>query len=327
MTKSNASIIGAFVLSALAILVAAVLLLGSGKMFQRTYTFVLFFKSDVEGLRVGAPVKFKGVEVGAVKEIRLALPNAPEPTIQAGGFGEIHIPVLIELEPDRITQLGAKRVNLDDPKTMPALIKAGLRAQLATESLLTGLLYIALDIRPDTPPHLILPWDSSYQEIPTIPTTLQTVQTQAMHVLAKLQTVDLAAVVTGLVEAAQSIKQRVNSPDVSTAIRTIAPVLRDIGGAARRVEALAKGLHGETAPLAQHLRSTADKTDLAVNQADLAFRSIQSNLEPGSPLTYKLNNTLDELSSAARAVRQLADYLEQNPSALIRGRNSAQPAK
>ena len=62
---------------------------------------------------------------------------------------------------------------------------------------------------------------------------------------------------------------------------------------------LAGGLHGETGPLAQHLRSTAEKTDLAVNRVDLAFRTIQTNLEPGSPLTYKLNNTLDDVSSAA----------------------------
>jgi paraquat-inducible protein B len=257
--------------------VAALLALGSSKMFQHTYTFVLFFKSDVEGLRVGAPVKFKGVEVGSVKEIRLALKNIPGPTDQPLGFGEIQIPVLIELYPDRITQLGLKRVDLDDPKTVPALVRAGLRAQLATESLLTGLLYIALDIRTDTPPDLVLPPDSNYQEIPTIPTTLETVQAQAMRVLAKLQTIDVAAALTALVDSAQSIKQRVNSADVEAAVRATPPALRDIGGAARSLEVLANGLHGETGPVAQHLRSTAEKTDLAVNQADLAFKTIQTN--------------------------------------------------
>jgi paraquat-inducible protein B len=322
MNKVNSAAIGVFILSAIAILVGAVVVIGSGKLFKHTHTFVLFFRGGVEGLRVGAPVKFKGVEVGIVKEILLVLPNVPEPTAEVGTYGQLVIPVLIEINSDRITRLGARMVDFDNPQTLPALVKGGLRAQLALESLLTGLLYVALDIRPDTPAQFILPPGSNYQEMPTIPTTLETVQEQAMRVLAKLQTVDVAAALTALVDAAQSIKQRVNSPDVEAAVRATTPVLHDIGGAARSVEMLADGLHRETGPLAHDLRSTAQKTDVAVDQADLALRNIRTDLDPGSPLTYKLNNTLDDVSSAARAVRQLADYLEQNPSAVLRGRSS-----
>ena len=322
MSKVNSAAIGVFVLSAMAILVVAIAVIGSGKLFKHTHTFVLFFRGDVEGLRVGAPVKFKGVEVGVVKEILLVLPNVPEPTAEVGAYGQLVIPVVIEMNTDRMTRLGARKVDFDNPQTLPALIKAGLRAQLATESLLTGLLYVALDIRPDTPVQFILPAGSNYQEIPTIPTTLETVQDQAMRVLAKLQTVDVAAALTALVDAAQSIKRRVNSPDVEAAVRATTPVLHNIGDAARSVEMLADGLHRETGPLAHELHSTAQKTDIAVDQADVALRNIRTNLEPGSPLTYKLNNTLDDVSSAARAVRQLADYLEQNPSAVLRGRSS-----
>jgi paraquat-inducible protein B len=260
--------------------------------------------------------------VGVVREILLVLPNVPEPTAEVGTYGQLVIPVLIELNADRITRLGARKVDFDNPQTLPALIRVGMRAQLATQSLLTGLLYVALDIRPDTPAQVILPPGSNYQEIPTIPTTLETVQDQAMRVLAKLQTVDVAAALTSLVDAAQSIKQRVNSPDVEAAVRATTPVLHQIGDAARSVEMLADGLHRETGPLAHDLRSTAQKTDIAVDQADVALRNIRTDLEPGSPLTYKLNNTLDDVSSAARAVRQLADYLEQNPSAVLRGRSS-----
>ena len=77
MSKVDPAIIGAFVVSAIAILVGAVLVLGSGKLFRHTHTFVLFFKTDVEGLRIGAPVKFKGVRVGVVKQIVLALSQCP----------------------------------------------------------------------------------------------------------------------------------------------------------------------------------------------------------------------------------------------------------
>ena len=163
MSKVNPAAIGVFVLSAIAILVGAVAVLGSGKLFKHTHTFVLFFRGGVEGLRVGAPVKFKGVELGVVREIFLVLPNAPEPTAEVGTYGQLVIPVLIELNTDRITRLGARKVDLDNPQTLPDLIMGGLRAQLAPESLLTGLRYVALDIRVDTPAQFILPPGSNYQ--------------------------------------------------------------------------------------------------------------------------------------------------------------------
>jgi paraquat-inducible protein B len=327
MNKSNPTLIGAFVLSAVAILVAAVLVLGSGKIFRRTYTFVLFFSSSVEGLRVGAPVRFKGVEIGSVKEIRLGLTGTTEPSVQPEHLAQIEIPVVIELDPERITQLGAVGLDLEDPRTMQLLIRSGLRGQLAIQSLLTGLLYIALDVRPDSPAHFVLPPNSQYHEIPTIPTTLQTVQAQAMSVLGKLQTVDLPAALNAIVDAARSIKQRVDSTEVEAAIRAATPALHEVGGAARSVRNLTDGLHEESGPLTQDLRSTSEKTEIAVGHADLAFKSIHTTLEPGSPLTYKLNNTLDDFSAAARAVTRLADYLEQNPSALIRGRSDAEPSR
>jgi paraquat-inducible protein B len=320
MSKVNPAIIGVFVVSAIAILVGAVLILGSGKLFKHTHTFVLFFKTDVEGLRIGAPVKFKGVRVGVVKQIVLALPDAPEPASEVGTYGELVIPVLIELDADRITRLGARKVDLDNPQTMPALIKVGLRGQLGLESLVTGVRYIALDIRPHAPVQTILPPGSQYQEIPTIPGTLETVQEQATRVLAKLQTVDVAAALTSLVDAARSIRQRVDSPETEAALRAARPVLYDVGDAARSLKVLADGLHREAGPLVSDLHSTSEKTDHAVDAANLAFGSIRTELEPGSPLTYKMNNTLDDVSSAARAVRQLAEYLEQNPSAVLRGR-------
>ena len=107
---------------------------------------------------------------------------------------------------------------------------------------------------------------------------------------------------------------------MQAALRGASPAVHDVGDAARSLKILADGLHRETGPLTHDLHSTSEKTDQAVDEANLAFGSIRTNLAPGSPLPYKLNNTLDDVSSAARAVRQLADYLEQNPSAVLRGR-------
>ena len=75
--KISPTLIGVFVVGALALIVIAILVFGSGRLFRQSRDFVLYFDNSVNGLRVGAPVKFKGVEVGSVKDIRLQLGTGP----------------------------------------------------------------------------------------------------------------------------------------------------------------------------------------------------------------------------------------------------------
>jgi paraquat-inducible protein B len=67
------ALVGAFVLGGLALAVLTIVLIGSGRWFQEKTELVLYFSSDVNGLRIGAPVKFRGVEIGAVTRIMLNL--------------------------------------------------------------------------------------------------------------------------------------------------------------------------------------------------------------------------------------------------------------
>ena len=72
MSKSaNKTLIGAFVVGATALLLLAIAVFGSGKLFQTTSRYVLFFDGSISGLSVGSPVLFRGVPVGRVVEIRL----------------------------------------------------------------------------------------------------------------------------------------------------------------------------------------------------------------------------------------------------------------
>ena len=71
--KTSPTLIGAFIVGAVVLLVIAVIAFGSGRLFKQSKEFVLYFDNSVNGLRVGAPVKFKGVEIGSVKDIRLQL--------------------------------------------------------------------------------------------------------------------------------------------------------------------------------------------------------------------------------------------------------------
>ena len=68
---ANKTLIGAFVVGATALLLLAIAVFGSGKLFQTTSRYVLFFDGSISGLSVGSPVLFRGVPVGRVVEIRL----------------------------------------------------------------------------------------------------------------------------------------------------------------------------------------------------------------------------------------------------------------
>ena len=101
--KISPTMIGAFVLGAVALIVIAILVFGSGRLFRQTRDFVLYFDNSVNGLRIGAPVKIKGVEIGSVKDIRLQLEKSKE----------LKIPVIIEIDLEKFTSRGATQAAAD----------------------------------------------------------------------------------------------------------------------------------------------------------------------------------------------------------------------
>ncbi|HZC46127.1 MAG TPA: MlaD family protein, partial [Candidatus Acidoferrum sp.] len=120
--RVNAATVGAFVLGGIGLILAAVVVFGSGNLFRKMHEFVIYFPGDVNGLRIGAPVKFKGVEIGQVKRIKLRLEqevNRDNGKLRA----DVRIPVIIELDEEKIVSHGGTEIDLDDPHTVPNLIR------------------------------------------------------------------------------------------------------------------------------------------------------------------------------------------------------------
>src|SRR5882672_2842173 len=161
-SKISPTTIGAFVVGAIVLVVAGALLFGGGKFFTEKLPYVLFFESSVEGLNVGAPVIFRGVQVGQVTAISaIADPQT----------FDVRIRVQIELVRGVIKVGEEDQRFKDQRKGVEGLIQKGARASLRMQSFVTGLLYVALDFHPDTPIRL-LGLDPTVPELPTIPSDM-----------------------------------------------------------------------------------------------------------------------------------------------------------
>jgi paraquat-inducible protein B len=311
--QANRMMIGGFVVLAVIIMAASLVIFGSGQFFKKTVKCVLYFDGSVKGLSVGAPVLFRGVPIGSVTSIVLEV----DPSML-----QLSIPVIIEYEPEKFHVVSeGKQVVRDPRKTIPLLIERGLRAQLGMQSFITGQLDIEIGFNPNAAlcyaPAKV---DKVYQDYIVIPTCKSTTQKLA----DALEKLDLASLELHLESAMDGVAKLANNPDIATSIRGLKDTLRDAQKLVTRVDR-------QVDPLANNAKKTVkDFSNLARNLdsrvggvatgLDKTMSSARGVLSEDSPLIVDLQDTLKEISAMSRSFRQLASYLEQHPEVLIRGK-------
>ncbi len=345
--RANPTVIGGFVVGAAVLAVAGLAYFGGGEFFAEKYTFVAFFEGSVKGLNIGSPVTFGGVRIGAVSNVVVRYDSDDH---------SVRIPVYFELEQGRID---AVRQRAHDPyKNIRALIdNDGLRAQLVTQSFVTGQVAVDLSFHPDTPVTLV-GVDLDYPEFPTLPS--------AMQKLGKaLEDFDLEALLSNAESAVKGINELANSPKLRDAIASLDQTIKDFGKLARdldakvdpiagnidetsvaairamdqftnslvSVEGTMNSAFGEAQTLVQHIdeqvkplvskiMQIADTAQAALEQARQMLAVAKNDLSPDSELYQGVIVALDELANAARSIRMLADLLEQHPEALLQGKGA-----
>ncbi len=322
MSENNHNVaIGAFVVGALLIAITTIIFaLGSGFGVQRSRV-VMVFDGSVKGLTIGAPVALRGVQIGQVTDIELILDQ---------DHVELIMMVEAELRGENIRRRGESTEELTDE-----LISRGLRAQLNSQSLLTGLLYVQLDFHPETPINLA-EIDSPYVQIPTIPTGLERLQREVQEIdIAKIAS-DLESAVAGLRDFAGSERLQALPAELSTALSSITGLSEDLRAQiASSGPRLDKALDGATRTLnvaevelgqiSSQLKADLQVLEGAIKSFDSAMADVEGLVGPDSATTFELNRALREVSSAARALQTLARTLEAQPEALIRGKSGERP--
>jgi len=316
-TRANARSVGTFVIGAVVLAIIAVAVLGSGRLFHTRHPFILVFRGNVNGLKVGAPVKVKGVRIGSVTDIELQLNLGLESV--SNGQGGIQIPVLIDIDENRIARR-AGAASLAIGQDVRRAVREGLRAQLAMESFLTGVLYVDLDMHPGSPENYAMPPKSEPQEIPTLKTTFEHAQSAAARIVSQLDNIQLDRLVTNANQTITAFGDLARSPDIKTALVSLNRSAISLGDTARSIRELSEHVDRQVEPLAASMQKDAHDIDLAVQKAQTALDNVHDGLQPDSPLVYRANQALENVSAAARSLRELGDYLQRNPSAIVRGR-------
>jgi paraquat-inducible protein B len=333
--KISPTLIGAFVLGAVALLVVAVIIFGSGKLFRKTKEFVIYFDTSVNGLNIGAPVKFKGVEIGAVKDIALQIERDTQVT---------KIPVIIEIDLEKLTSRGASGTIAEDEETFrQAIYSRGLRGQLLTESLVTGLLYVGLDFFPGTPVHLVQQSDERhrYLEIPTTPTTLEQAQDAVTRIITKIEEIDFKSLIASLEGTVGGINQLVNAPELKSTLRALERATPKLDEAIAGFTKLTTTIGNDVTRLSENLQQTSTaareamvqadlalkQTDIALKEAQVAMTNVRAISDPESPPFYEMTRSLREVAAAARSLRLLTNFIERNPRALVFGKPENQEGR
>ena len=243
-------------------------------------TTVLYFDQSLRGLSPGAPVDFRGVVIGEVKSIGVQFDRDER---------EFRMPVLVTIYPERLRmrQPGVPAESrYTQEQRLRFLVEKGLRAQMRTGNLLTGQNYIALDFFPKAPAVKVAVEKVPF-EMPTLPNSLDELQSQVQEIATKLNKVPFEQI----------------GADVRTALATLNKTLIS-------AEQLTRTLNNDVSP----------EITAAMKDARKTINSAERTLAQDSPLQQDMRQTLQELTRAAGSVRVLTDYLERHPESLLRGK-------
>lgn len=330
--KANPTVVGSFVLGAIALVVVGILVFGRGSLFRERPRAVAFFQGDIRGLNVGAPVNFHGVPIGTVTDIRVDL-NA-----QAM---EAVIPVYMQFEPESMNISGVSEGVTKGQALLKAAIAKGLHAQLASQSLVTGQLLVELSTDPNEPSHTTGA-DPSTIEIPTSLSDLQKLK-------ELIERVPLEQISASLLRLLQSTDKVVSSNDIPTILKSLANAsenldkltgstrqdlprlvdnLIETSNSARQTLQTAQGTLGDVSQtfktsdklLASNVRDAVVSATAALERANKLLADAGSLVATSSMQRYDIDDILRNLAATTRSLRGFTDEIDRRPNAVILGK-------
>lgn len=331
--KANPTLIGLFTLLGFLLGGTALVLFGAGKFFEKTSHIQLYFEKSADGLLVGSEVRFGGVRIGRVKSIEVIIDEEKDRRI---------IPVLIELSENELRGVSSTSGSGIDLSTEAGVMKAvadGLRARMKQQSFVTGQLTIEFDISPDAK---VLDFKPAvkppYPVVPSIGTELDALLASVQEGMKKLEGIDLAGMVKELQGTLVGAKTQINAmkmKEINDNLVVITDNVRVLTGNAKLTAAIdnmdaamasfdsfAKKADAGLDPVLKDFKKAMEQASAGLAKLEEASADISKVTNPRAPVLMRLQNVLEEVERASRAIKELANDLKQNPNALLLGKDN-----
>lgn len=323
--QANPVLIGAFVLGALVLAIAGIMVFASG-VLTPVHKNIIYFDGSINGLNIGAPVKLKGVAVGKVTDIIVVFDTER---------GKIVTPVVIEFEPQKLHSLEGHEIGPAREVNIKHLIERGLRAQLQVQSLVTGQLFVEINFRPETPVRLVAGDSAMYPEIPSIPSPKEQIENTIDEIVATIRKIPLDETMRAILSSIMQVEKLLKSPEITSSLVTIDHTLKDLQKLVQHLDekidpltadihntlgtsrALIQNVNGHIPVLMTEAQTTLNATTAAMHQARNTLATVDQAATPNA----NLDNALRDLSTAANSLRVLADFLQRHPDALLYGKS------
>lgn len=295
--RANPTLVGVFVLGAIALIVSVIAVYGAG-WFERRYTFVMDFETSLDGLVQGSPVRFRGITVGSVSRIAMRY---------ADDGRTIQTPVYIQITEGQVEGGGR---DIDDPdEWIEAWIERGLRAELKSLSFVTGQLSVDLVVRPEVPPRFTDP-DPRYVEIPTAISGFA-------EFTESLERIRFDDFMSNLNDVLTHVRQAIDTLPLASTLDSMQVAISDLRRFINNLDASTGTLMSSADETLAAFRRAAESTQPVMAEAEAL---LENTRQTEGPLAQQLLETLDELGRAARSMRILAEFVERNPNAIIFGK-------
>ncbi len=271
--------------------------------YAREILAVSYFPGSVRGLARGSEVTMHGLKIGEVRDVRLTYDPASDAIVA---------PVQYEVQPERIVGIG-KRVFKTDAEAVDALLKRGLRASLQSTSLITGQQSVALDFVANAPAVEVKQEGSDF----VIPTTegggFAGLASSATDVLDKVNTIPFDSIGKNLDGILRSVNDAAKGPELANSLKDLAATLA-------AAQDLVQHLDKNMGPASKRLPEISAELQKALANANQLIVSIDNGYGSDTKFNRDIGRLMIEFTGAAQAIRSLAETLQRNPEALIKGR-------
>jgi paraquat-inducible protein B len=326
--RANPAVVGGFILGAIGLAVAGIAVFGSISFFEVYPRAVAYFPGSVNGLNPGAPVDFRGVRIGSVTEIKLEI-NAQTAAAE--------VPVYIQFDPDLVHFSGIPIQG----QVLKDAIKNGLRAQLASQSFVTGQLYVSLQMLPNQPGHVV-GTKEHITEIPTIESEMERMKnvlselpldqlvermmTTVDRTNAVLDSPEIHKILASVASAANNINDMIASargdqkPVTTDVIETLKSAREALSAMKEALADVKPVLKTANTTMKSDLHNTLMSAEGAMKQAQMTLANLNGIVSPNSAQRSNINDTLRSLAAGTRSLRAFADEIERKPNAMVMGR-------